>query len=468
MGLAGSERKKLRQAIINAYPSKAKLKMMVSDELEENLDAIAGGENLNEIVFDLIDWAQSQGKLEELIGAAIKGNPGNQELREFQESICNEFNDEKNIVELRESPQIADDGLESKSQNGKFINNIGQITGGEVQFGDRITNQFIDEETKAILRDLQQTLQKTESKNVDTTNSPTQLDFRAPPPKLTNFEFEVVTLDSQGKEIKRCYEQAKYFTENLDNETVLEMVSIPGGKFSMGASIDEKASDENERPQHIVTIQPFFIGKYPITQAQWKFVANLPKIKRELKLEPSYFKGLELPVELVSWYDAQEFCERLSHKTGRIYRLPSEAQWEYACRARNSTPFHFGKTITTKLANYRGQDKNINGKIYKGIYCEEIPGIYRQQTTKVGSFPANNFGLYDMHGLVWEWCADTEHENYHDAPTDGSVWVDNQDEEYRILRGASWDSFPYLCRSASRSAGNPMVGKKEFGFRVII
>ncbi|MEO1378401.1 MAG: formylglycine-generating enzyme family protein, partial [Cyanobacteria bacterium J06635_10] len=183
--------------------------------------------------------------------------------------------------------------------------------------------------------------------------------------------------------------QAEYFKENLDNETVLEMVSIPGGKFSMGASKDEEASDENERPQHIVTVQPFFIGKYPITQKQWKFVANLPKIKRNLELELSYFQGDNLPVERVSWYDAKEFCERLSHKTGRIYRLPSEAQWEYACRARNSTSFHFGKTITTELANYCGQDKKIKGKIYKGTYNREVSGIYRQQTTEVGSFAAN-------------------------------------------------------------------------------
>ena len=466
MGLAGSERKKLRQAIINAYPSKAKLKMMVSDELEENLDAIAGGENLDEIVFNFIEWAESQGKLETIIDAAIRSNRGNQQLREFQQSTPNELTgiinrildgnrDEKDIAKLKEFLQMNGDELQWKSQNGKFINNIGQITGGEVQFGDRTYHGADAETIKTVLREvLPEIIQsinvenspQSKTDNTKTTDYPIQQLTSKPTPKLTNFKFEVVTVDSQGKEIKRCYEQAKYFTENLDNETGLEMVSIPGGKFSMGTSKDEKASDENERPQHIVTIQPFFIGKYTITQKQWKFVANLPKIKRELKLEPSYFKGLDLPVERVSWYDAQEFCERLSHKTRSLYRLPSEAQWEYACRARNSTAFHFGKTIITELANYCGQ---------------------KEQTTEVGSFPPNNFGLYDMHGNVWEWCADCEHEDYFDAPNDGSVWIDDGSEEYRILRGGSWDCSANLCRSAFRFSENSTVTDREFGFRVI-
>lgn len=370
------------------------------------------------------------------------------ELIKILERILDGSRDESDIALLRQSLQT---DAQNQVQLAKNIVNIAE--GRDIHIGDRITNQVIDEETKAILRDFKQALFEVNGKkspsstteNPNTAASLTQQFTSVPSPKLTNFEFEVVTVDSQGKEIKRCYEQAKYFTENLDNETLLEMVSISRGNFSMGASIDEEASDENERPQHLVTIQPFFIGKYPITQKQWKFVANLPKIKRELKFEPSYFKGNNLPVERVSWYDAQEFCERLSHKTGRIYRLPSEAQWEYACRARNSTPFHFGKTITTELANYCGQ---------------------KEQTTEVGSFPPNNFGLYDMHGNLWEWCADCEHEDYYDAPNDGSVWIDDGSEEYRILRGGSWDCSANLCRSAFRFSGNPTVPKKEFGFRV--
>jgi len=186
MGLAGSERKKLRQAIINAYPSKAKLKMMVSDELEENLDAIAGGENLDEIVFNFIEWAESQGKLETIIDAAIRTNPGNEELKEFQQSTPNELTeivnrildgnrDEKDIAKLKEFLQMDGNGLEWKSQNGKFINNIGQITAGEVQFGDR-TYYGTDAETikTVILEALPEIIQKigvenpSQSKNVNT------------------------------------------------------------------------------------------------------------------------------------------------------------------------------------------------------------------------------------------------------------------------------------------------------------
>ena len=369
-------------------------------------------------------------------------------LIKILDRILDGSRDESDIALLRQSLQT---DAQNQIQLAKNIVNIAE--GRDIHIGDR-TYYGTDAETiKTIIREVLPEIiesinveKSPQSKNVNTTDSLTQQLTKAPPPKLTNFEFEVVTVNAQGKEIKRCYKQAEYFTENLDNETVLEMVSIPGGNFSMGASKDEEASDENERPQHLVNIKPFFIGKYPITQKQWKFVANLPKIKRELKLEPSYFKGINLPIERVSWYDAQEFCERSSHKTGRIYRLPSEAEWEYACRARNSTPFHFGKTITTELANYCGKN---------------------EQTTEVGSFFANGFGLYDMHGNVWEWCADYEHEDYLDAPNDGSVWIDDGNEEYRVLRGGSWDCPANLCRSAFRFSENSTVTDKEFGFRVI-
>lgn len=232
------------------------------------------------------------------------------------------------------------------------------------------------------------------------------------------------------------------------------MVSIGGGKFQMGALQDESESLEDERPQHIVTLNPFYMGKYPITQAQWRVIAKLPKNKRCLKLEPSCFKGDNLPVERVSWYDAQEFCERLSQETGRKYRLPSEAEWEYACRAQTSTPFHFGKTITANLANYCRHDENIHT-------------FYHQQTIEVGNFPANAFGLCDMHGLVWEWCDDYGHEDYQGAPLDGSVWLNDGNEEYRILRGGSWDSSPSWCRSASRFSEMASVTDSRFGFRVV-
>jgi len=286
-------------------------------------------------------------------------------------------------------------------------------------------------------------------------------------PDTTTFEFEVVTVDAQGRETKPCQKQAQYFVESLGDAVELEMVSIPGGKFTMGAAQEESESREDERPRHLVTVKPFFMGKYPITQAQWRAIASRPKIKHDLDPDPSCFKGDNRPIERVSWYDAEEFCDRLSQSTRRFYRLPSEAEWEYACRAQTTTPFHFGATITTELANYCGQDQNTKGCFYKGTYRNEPKGIYRQETSEVDRFSANTFGLHDMHGNVWEWCADYYHKNYQEAPSDGSMWLINGNEEGRILRGGSWNSPPNICRSASRFLGNPSRRNKNIGFRVV-
>lgn len=263
---------------------------------------------------------------------------------------------------------------------------------------------------------------------------------KATPKELSLFDFDVVTVDARGKEIKRDRIQAKFFTEDLGNGVNLEMVSIPGGKFLMGSPSTEAERSDNESPQHSVTVAAFFIGKFAVTQAQWRAVAGLPKVKIDLNPDLSSLEGANCPVECVTWYDAIEFCERLSKKTGRQYRLPSEAKWEYACRAGTTTPFHFGETITPNLANYYG----------KSTYASGPKGTYREQTTEVGSFPANAFGLHDMHGNVWEWCEDTWHENYQGAPTDGSAWVNENDNQYRLVRGGSWFDNPRYCRSASR------------------
>ncbi len=139
-------------------------------------------------------------------------------------------------------------------------------------------------------------------------------------PAISTFNFETVTVGKQGNITKRSIKQAEYFVEDLNKGVELKMVSIPGGSFTMGASKDESGTVEDERPQHLVTLKPFFLGKYPITQAQWREVANFPKIKYKLESEPSYFRGDKLPVECISWYEAQEFCARLSQKTGRVYR----------------------------------------------------------------------------------------------------------------------------------------------------
>ena len=256
---------------------------------------------------------------------------------------------------------------------------------------------------------------------------------------------------------------AQYFIEDLGNGIQLEMVMIPGGSFMMGSPETEEDSNDYERPQHQVTIKAFCLGKYQVTQAQWKAVAAFPQVNKELKLDPSYFKGDNLPVECVSWYDAVEFCDRLSQYTGRTYRLPSEAEWEYACRAGTKTPFHFGETITTDLANYDGNY----------TYGQEPKGVYREETTEVGSFGvANNFGLYDMHGNVYEWCLDDWHDNYTDAPADGSAWFSSDDKlsdktGRAVLRGGSWIYNPQACRSACRHNVNRDYHGSYIGFRVV-
>ena len=267
--------------------------------------------------------------------------------------------------------------------------------------------------------------------------------------------------------INRTQKKAQYYVEDLGNGIKLEMVLIPDGNFMMGSPKDELERSEDESPQHLVNIQQFCIGKYPVTQAQWKAVAALPQVNIELEADPSNFKGEQRPVEQVSWYDAVEFCDRLSKFTGRPYSLPSEAEWEYACRAGTKTPFHFGETITSELANY---DANYT-------YGAGEKGTYREETTVVGSFGvANAFGLYDMHGNVLEWCLDDWHDNYEGAPTDGSAWFDNkndnlyQREGNAVLRGGSWIYNLRYCRSASRYYCNRAergLIDDVIGFRVV-
>lgn len=288
----------------------------------------------------------------------------------------------------------------------------------------------------------------------------------APDDGLQPFPFTTVTVDATGQESERRQNQAYGFAEPLGPDLTLEMVSIPPGRFRMGSPESEPDRYSDESPQHSVTMPPFFLGKYPITQAQWRAVAALPQIERDLAPDPSHFKGDNRPVERVSWLEAVEFCARLSQASGREYRLPSEAEWEYACRAGTTTPFHFGETTTTSLANYQGtDDEDLD---WSGSYEQGPKGIYREGTLPVGSFGvANNFGLYDMHGNIWEWCTDHWHENYEDAPGDGSVWIENNNDNYLpVLRGGSWDSFPGVCRSAYRGRGNADRRNYCFGFRV--
>jgi formylglycine-generating enzyme required for sulfatase activity len=258
-------------------------------------------------------------------------------------------------------------------------------------------------------------------------------------PNLELFSFNVAQLqikkspsgETEAVIVKKFPGQAKRFIEDLGNGIKLEMVAIPGGEFMMGAPATEKDSGESERPQHRVKISSFYMGRYPVTQAQYEAVMGK---------NPSCFKGENLPVENVSWNEAQDFCQKLTKGSQWIYNLPSEAQWEYACRAGTSTPFHFGGTISTDVANYSGSDNYGNG----------VKGKYLGKTTPVGFFDAaNSFGLCDMHGNIEEWCEDGWHNDYHGAPADGSAWVNKKYTKY-VLRGGGWIKLPLFCRSAFR------------------
>ena len=377
-----------------------------------------------------------------------------------------------------------------------------------------------------------------------------------------SFEFETATIEAERHllglrrewVIRKRRATAWGYTEVLSREAEVEeavgldMVALPGGTFTMGAPESETGSTDDERPQHEVTLQPFYMSRYPVTQAQWRTIAAMESTnlnvalallnsavgsvrgeglkqverliiegawngqryssiktqstlagfgyteshirnsasqlwgilsevldtqvkksdlrevvtrwinQRELSPNLSSFKGDNLPVENVTWEDAQEFCRQLSVLTGKDYRLPTEAEWEYACRASTTTPFHFGETITADLANYRASKAFGGGPT----------GEYREQTTVVGQFPANSFGLCDMHGNVWEWCQDHWHESYEGAPTDGSAWLSSDaNENRRVLRGGSWYDLPEVCRSALRFWGAPDYSNDVVGFRVV-
>ncbi len=251
-------------------------------------------------------------------------------------------------------------------------------------------------------------------------------------------------------------EQAECFTQDLGESINLNMIFIPGGRFLMGSSDFGVERNENEKPQHEVIVQSFFMGKHQVTQAQWRVVATLPEINCKLNPNPSYFKGDSRPVESISWYEIKEFCQRLSKYTDHDYRLPSEAEWEYACRAGTMTPFHFGETLTTELANY----------LDSHLYEDTGKGKYVGKTTTVMTFLPNAFGLYDMHGNVREWCSDHWHANYRGAPSDGSAWVTGGNNLFRILRGGSCSSRLEDCRSANRYKELPSYKSYNNGFRI--
>jgi eukaryotic-like serine/threonine-protein kinase len=267
---------------------------------------------------------------------------------------------------------------------------------------------------------------------------------------LKTFSFEVIKVNRQGQIIHQKTRSAQFFEADLGTGVKLDLVAIPGGTFVMGSPDSEEGRDEGESPQHSVTIAPFYVGKFTVTQAQYQAITGD---------NPAQFKGENRPVENVTWEDAISFCQQLSDKTGNLYRLPSEAEWEYACRAGTTSPFYFGETIIAELANFASDN----------VYRAAPTGINRSQTTDVGSFPPNEFGLYDMHGNVREWCEDHRHDNYEGAPSNSWAWVDPEPgvDDRRMVRGGSWNDVPQFCRSADRHCYFPNTLAHYVGFRVV-
>jgi formylglycine-generating enzyme required for sulfatase activity len=303
-----------------------------------------------------------------------------------------------------------------------------------------------------------------------------QIDLPKPFSPAQILPVETVQLDRRGFLVRQLHGQATQVVQDLGNEVSLELLAIPRGYFRMGSQ--HEGGYDDEQPVHAVYLREFWLGKFPVTQAQWQAVmGHLPSCR---------FHGGDLPVETICWREALAFCRCLAQLTGRPYALPGEAQWEYACRAGTLTPFNLGENITTDQVNYVGDH----------TYRESQPGIYRHGTTPVGSFFPNLWGLYDMHGNVWEFCSDPWTENYGGAPVDGvnssspvevgrgsqfdSIFssleqqvnyfpqAEPRQQRARVARGGSWHETPSHCRSAVRLRVGENERLEYYGFRVML
>jgi formylglycine-generating enzyme required for sulfatase activity len=276
--------------------------------------------------------------------------------------------------------------------------------------------------------------------------------FRKKPPLpgeivLAEAEFSYAKVDSAGAIAERPSGRAELFVEPLAEGVGIPMIAVPAGGFYMGSA--HRQGEADEEPRHYVSVGSFYLARTTVTQAQWKAVTG--------RLPPCRGKSLEHPVDRLSWDEATEFCERLYGKTGRRYRLPSEAEWEYACRAGSSSDFSFGDMITTDLANYVGRHAYKTGPV----------GEYRHGPIPPGAFPPNAFGLFDMHGNLDEWCQDAWHEDYTAAPSTAAPWIRGGTAE-RVVRGGSWHDPPNLLRCAARLKLDPSEGEDFVGLRLAL
>jgi formylglycine-generating enzyme required for sulfatase activity len=282
-------------------------------------------------------------------------------------------------------------------------------------------------------------------------------------PQLTNFSFSSLTSQSSPLPVPLSLQ---ILTEILPGNIKLEMIKIPVGSFLMGSD-----DYDNEKPKHQVKLQEFCLGKYPVTQEQYQAIMGN---------NPSKFKdNPKNPVENVSWDNAQEFCQKLNEKIGKDFRLPTEAEWEYACRAGTQTRYYFGNDQTV-LKEYAWYGDNSGDSFLDTLqmWFDELNWENYDKklmdnnckTHPVGDKKSNNWGLYDMSGNVWEWCEDPWHNSYADKPENiknngNTIWPSNN-ISLRVLRGGSWNTFPRYCRSASRTHDKNC--NKSYGFRLAV
>lgn len=240
-----------------------------------------------------------------------------------------------------------------------------------------------------------------------------------------------------------------------DCDACPEMVVIPAGSFTMGSPASEPGRYSDEYPQHQVTIsRQFAAGKFEVTFDEWDVCVRESGCGH-FPSDSGWVRGRR-PVTNVSWDDAKQYVQWLSRKTGRNYRLLTEAEWEYVARAGTTTAFSFGSTITPQQANYHTEE------FYAGSL---VAASSREQPAPVGNYAPNAFGLYDVHGNVWEWTEDCWNANYSGAPTNGSAWIAG-DCFLRVLRGGSWSSGPWALRSAFRSLFIASSRSTDYGFRL--
>ncbi|MGO4440410.1 SUMF1/EgtB/PvdO family nonheme iron enzyme [Rhizobium sp. RAF56] len=303
-------------------------------------------------------------------------------------------------------------------------------------------------------------------------------------PQIRSEMVKIQTVDSVGDPEPVAQQSVDYFTHPIDATAAIDFSVVPAGEFTMGSASSEPFRRDGEGPV-FMRIRRFALGRTAVTQAQWAAVlARHPaQVRLPLPLDPASFKGADLPVETVSWQYATEFCARLSELVGRRCRLPSEAEWEYACRARTTTPFHYGPTLTPALANYCGTGgavcgmsfgKDVSSLEYDGMtyplgaYGDGPPGTFSGSTKPVRSFPPNRFGLFEMHGNVWEHCLDNWSDRIEDLPGDGSPYVGGRPDVH-VLRGGSWSHHPAICRAAYRDRmDDTFLGwEGRVGFRVV-